>query len=145
MDSNVKPQPSWHFQGFGVVEILSENNGLLLLECAVPGISLKSYFPEKDDEAINITANVIKAIAQSADTKHHPFPHIKDWLAALDKRPKNSSKTLYKKPEKLRDQLLKTAEPDVLLHGDLHHDNILQNGDDWLSDRSQRRNWRISL
>ena len=22
--------------------------------------------------------------------------------------------------------------PDVLLHGDLHHDNILQNGNDWL-------------
>ena len=36
------------------------------------------------------------------------------------------------KARKLRDQLLQTSEADVLLHGDLHHDNILQNGDDWL-------------
>ena len=32
----------------------------------------------------------------------------------------------------LRDQLLQTSEVDVLLHGDLHHDNILQNGENWL-------------
>jgi streptomycin 6-kinase len=36
------------------------------------------------------------------------------------------------KAREIRDQLLKTAEPDVLLHGDLHHDNILQNGNDWV-------------
>jgi streptomycin 6-kinase len=50
------------FSGFGVVEVLSENNGLLLLSCALPGVSLKSHFPENDDEAINITANVIKRL-----------------------------------------------------------------------------------
>jgi streptomycin 6-kinase len=50
------------FEGFGVVQIFSESTGLLLLECAVPGVSLKSYFPEKDDEAISITANVIKRL-----------------------------------------------------------------------------------
>jgi streptomycin 6-kinase len=120
------------FSGFGVVEVLSENNGLLLLECAVPGVSLKSYFPEKDDEAINITANVIKRLHQVPIPSHHPFPHIKDWLAALDKEWNIPHKYLQK-ARKLRDQLLKTAEPDVLLHGDLHHDNILQNGDDWLA------------
>jgi streptomycin 6-kinase len=32
----------------------------------------------------------------------------------------------------LRDDLLKTLDKEVLLHGDLHHDNILQNGDDWM-------------
>ena len=37
-----------------------------------------------------------------------------------------------KKARQIRDQLLKTDDPDVLLHGDLHHDNILQNGDDWV-------------
>jgi streptomycin 6-kinase len=36
------------------------------------------------------------------------------------------------KAKKLRDQLLETSKPDVLLHGDLHHDNILRNGDDWV-------------
>ncbi len=119
------------FLGFGVVEILSENNGLLLLECAVPGISLKSYFPENDDQAINITANVIKRLHKAPIPSTHAFPHIKDWLAVLDSDLEIPLQTLQKARE-IRDKLLKTAEPDVLLHGDLHHDNILQNGDDWL-------------
>jgi streptomycin 6-kinase len=119
------------FSGFGVVERLSENNGLLLRECAVPGVSLKSHFPEKDDEAINITENVIKRLHKAPIPSTHAFPHVKDWLAVLDSDLKIPAQTLQKARE-LRDQLLKTAGPDVLLHGDLHHDNILQNGDDWV-------------
>jgi streptomycin 6-kinase len=61
----------------------------------------------------------------------HAFPHIKDWLAVLDCDLKIPAKTLQKARE-LRDQLLKPAASDVLLHGDLHHDNILQNGNDWV-------------
>ncbi|BAG40005.1 aminoglycoside phosphotransferase family protein [Orientia tsutsugamushi] len=119
------------FEDFGVVQVFSENTGLLLLECAVPGISLKSYFPKNDDEAINITANVIKRLHKAPIPSTHAFPHIKDWLAALDGDIKFPVQTLQKARE-IRDQLLKTAEPDVLLHGDLHHDNILQNCEDWL-------------
>jgi streptomycin 6-kinase len=119
------------FSGFGVVQVFSENTGLLLLECAVPGVSLKSYFPEKDDEAINITANVIKRLHKAPIPSTHAFPHIKDWLAALDNDLKIPTEYLQK-ARKLRDQLLKTAASDVLLHGDLHHDNILQNSDDWV-------------
>ncbi len=119
------------FSGFGVVDVLSENNGLLLLECAVPGVSLRSYFPEKDDEAINITANVIKRLHKAPIPSTHAFPHVKDWLTVLDSDLRIPAQTLQK-ARQLRDQLLKTAKTDVLLHGDLHHDNILQNGEDWL-------------
>ncbi|HQY22835.1 MAG TPA: aminoglycoside phosphotransferase family protein [Gammaproteobacteria bacterium] len=119
------------FSGVGVVEVLIENNGLLLLECAVPGVSLKSYFPENDDEAINITANVIKRLHKAPIPSAHAFPHIKDWLTVLDGDLKIPDQTLQK-ARGLRDQLLKTADPDILLHGDLHHDNILKNGEDWV-------------
>lgn len=119
------------FSGFGVVEILSENKGLLLLECAVPGVSLKSHFPENDDEAINITANVIKRLHKAPMPSPNAFPHIKDWLEALDGDLEIPVHTLQK-ARKIRDNLLKTAEADILLHGDLHHDNILQNGNDWV-------------
>ena len=119
------------FEGSGVVQVFSENTGLLLLERAVPGVSLKSHFPEKDDEAISITANVIKRLHKAPIPSHHPFPHVQDWLAVLDSDLKIPAQTLQKARE-LRDQLLKTAASDVLLHGDLHHDNILQNGNDWV-------------
>ncbi len=36
------------------------------------------------------------------------------------------------KSKHLRDDLLKSTTKEVLLHGDLHHDNILKNGDSWL-------------
>ncbi len=65
------------FSGFGVVHVLIENNGLLLLECAVPGISLKPHFPENDDEAIHITANVIRRLHNALIPHAHLFPHVK--------------------------------------------------------------------
>lgn len=119
------------FSGFGVVQVFSENAGLLLLECAVPGVSLKSYFPENDDKAIKITANVIKRLQKAPIPRANAFPHIKDWLTALDKD-WNISEKYLQKARRLRDHLLQTGIKEVLLHGDLHHDNILQNGDDWL-------------
>ncbi len=123
------------FSGFGVVAVLSENTGLLLLECAVPGVSLKSYFPENDDEAINITVNVIKRLNKAPIPNTHAFPHVKDWLLALDED-WAIPEAYLQKARKLRDQLSKTAGTNagtnVLLHGDLHHDNILQNDDDWV-------------
>jgi streptomycin 6-kinase len=73
----------------------------------------------------------MKKLHQANIPTTHNFPHIKDWLTALDKDWPIPDGYL-KKARKLRDELLQTSKPDVLLHGDLHHDNILQNGDDWL-------------
>ncbi len=119
------------FAGDGVVKVLAEDEGLLLLERAVPGTSLKSYFPDREQESIEIACNVMKKLHQANIPSAHNFPHIKDWLTALDKD-WNIPDGYLKKAIELRDQLLKTADPDVLIHGDLHHDNILQNGDDWV-------------
>ena len=119
------------FSGCGAVTVLSEDDGILLLERAVPSTSLKNYFPNQEHESIEIVCGVIKKLHQANIPTTHNFPHIKDWLEALDGDLEIPLQTLQKS-RKLRDQLLKTAEPDVLLHGDLHHDNILQNGNDWL-------------
>jgi len=60
----------------------------------------------------------------------HGFPCIKDWLSSLDNDLKIPKKYLQKARE-LRDNLLQTSVKEVLLHGDLHHDNISQNSDNW--------------
>ena len=119
------------FTGCGAVKVLAEDDGMLLLERAVPGTSLKSYFPNREHESVKIACGVIKKLHQANIPSVHNFPHIKDWLAALDKD-WNIPNHYLQKARKLCDKLLKTAELDVLLHGDLHHDNILQNGNDWL-------------
>jgi len=119
------------FAGCGDVKVLAEDEGMLLLERAVPGTSLKSYFPDQEQESIEIVCGVMKKLHQASIPAAHNFPHIKDWLTALDKDWPIPDGYLQK-ARKLRDELLQTSKPDVLLHGDLHHDNILQNGDDWL-------------
>ena len=51
------------FSGFGVVDFLAENDGMLLLECAVPGDALNPYFPEKEHEAVLIACDCIKRLS----------------------------------------------------------------------------------
>ncbi len=119
------------FADYGAAKILAEDEGMLLLERAFPSVSLKSYFPSKDSEAIKIACQVMKRLASAKMPQHHNLAHIHDWLAALDDD-RGLPFDYLSKARKLRDQLLKTAESDILLHGDLHHDNILQNGDSWM-------------
>ncbi len=119
------------FSGFGVVKVLAESDGMLLLERAVSGVSLKSYFPEQDNDAIHISCDCLKRLHQAAIPRVHAFPHVKDWLKALDESLKIPDHYSHK-ARQLRDDLLVTASESVLLHGDLHHDNLLQNGDGWV-------------
>ncbi|KEI34590.1 streptomycin 6-kinase [Francisella sp. W12-1067] len=119
------------FAGCGAVKVLAEDEGMLLLERAVPCTSLKGYFPNREHESIEIACKVMKKLHQANIPSAHKFPHIKDWLTALNKDWSIPDEHLQK-ARMLRDQLLQTSEADVLLHGDLHHDNILQNGENWL-------------
>jgi len=119
------------FAGFGAANILAEEDGVLILERVLPGDSLKSYFPSKDDEAIRIAARVMKHLHQASVLVTGTFPHIRECLETLDKEwdiPIN----YLQKARLLRDQLLQTSGKEVLLHGDLHHDNILKNVDEWM-------------
>ena len=110
---------------------MSGNEGILLLERAVPGVSLKSYFPEKDNDAIRIVCESLKRLYQAPMPRAHLWPHIKDWLLALDKNLSIPVNYLHK-ARRLREKLIATSAAPVLLHGDLHHDNILQNGNNWV-------------
>jgi streptomycin 6-kinase len=119
------------FSGFGVVKVLEESDGLLLMERAVPGFSLKSYFPEQDNDAIHITCDCLKRLHRAVIPPAHSFSHVKDWLMLLNED-LNIPVHYLTKAREVRDNLLRSASEPVLLHGDLHHDNILQHGDNWV-------------
>lgn len=119
------------FSKFGAVNVLAEGSGMLLLERAVSGVSLKSYFPEQEPDAIHITCACLKRLHQASVPHGHSFPQISDWLMVLDEDLKIPSQYVNK-ARQLRDDLLTTSSESVLLHGDLHHDNILNNGDSWV-------------
>lgn len=91
------------FAGFGAVRVLSENSGLLLLECATPGSSLKNFFPENDNAAINITAHVIERLHQTPiryqAVKHFHISKIGTYQKIIFKKPERCAVNCYKLPQ----------------------------------------------
>ena len=119
------------FSGYGVVKLLAYQKGVLLLERAVPGTLLESYFPQKDKTALVVACDLINRLHQAPIPHDHDFPDLKQWLTPLDQQwdiPQN----YLNKARQLRDQLLATSTAPVLLHGDLHHHNIVQHGTHWI-------------
>ena len=61
------------------------------------------------------------------------FPDIQYCLRSLDHDTSNENlKNYLQKARDIRNQLLATALDPVLLHGDLHHENIIKHGDNWV-------------
>lgn len=120
------------FQGKGVVDLLHHTKNAMLLKRCLPGNSLKTFFPDQEANATEIFCGVLKNLHQAPFPQDHSFSHISDWLKALDKG-WAIPKEYLKQSRILRDELLKTSSPDILLHGDLHHDNILFDGHDFVA------------
>jgi streptomycin 6-kinase len=110
---------------FGAVKVFDTLPGALLLERAVPGQSLKQVNIENKTA---VCCDVMKRLHQTPVPKNE-FPHISEWLATLDCG-WDIPKQLLNKACQLKSQLNLNG-PEVLLHGDLHHDNILSSGNGW--------------
>lgn len=114
------------------VKILAQDGhlGALLLERLLPGTMLKEFFPERDTEGIAITSNIIKAFKRCQNPASLLFLSIGDVLKVLDKDWPHMHHHLQK-ARPIRTSLLATTPNHVLLHGDLHHENILKHNDTW--------------
>jgi streptomycin 6-kinase len=117
-----------YFSNFGAIKILAATNNAILMEQA--GSSLKSYFPQKDQDAVIICCDIIKKLHTSQIT-NDVFPNIKDWLSILNKD-YNMPINYLSKARTLRDRLLSITNENILLHGDLHHENILYHNNNWV-------------
>jgi streptomycin 6-kinase len=125
------------YRGNGCVELLEydAHKGALLLEYAHPGISLKTFFPDHDDATVSYAAGVMKQLHERPVSATAEFSRIKDWLRVLTT---NSAAQLPEKhvhqARKLSAHLLDTQRASVLLHGDLHHGNIVSSDrQEWLA------------
>lgn len=128
------------FNGEGIAKLLEvdRENWAILIEQVTPGVPLSTI---KDDaEATKILASVIKRLPKPL-LENNGFITISDWMKAIPeyraKHPGSSgplSATLVEKAEKLFDELIATSEEPMLVHGDLHQDNILSSDrDGWLA------------
>lgn len=119
------------FADYGAVAVLGQTNDALLLQRAVPGRLLKNHFSKGNRNAIQIACDVAKRLHQAPLPNEHHFPHVKELLEALDKE-WDIPQFHLQNARTLKNGLLETEVDPVLLHGDLHQENILSNGDDWL-------------
>jgi streptomycin 6-kinase len=123
------------FNGEGVCKLLEadKQNSTILIEKITPGIPLSSI--DNDDEATKILTTVIKKIHKPL-SEPHVFIAVEEWATAISeymKKYKNGNgllpMTLVNKANDLFKYLIATSAEPVLVHGDLHHDNVLLSAD----------------
>ncbi|UXR65460.1 phosphotransferase [Bdellovibrio bacteriovorus] len=115
-------------------EILGHDSRIkaFLMEKVRPGDSLKSLVRQgKDAEATRVLAKVILRLGKPVDAVPKPFRHVREFIPTLEKLHGKVPTELVHLSAFLFQDLCMTAPQDVLLHGDLHHDNILSSGDSW--------------
>jgi streptomycin 6-kinase len=124
--------------GQGIVQLLDADpeQGALLLErltprraARVPGTALSRL--ADDEQATSIAARVMRQIWQPVPPEHS-FPTVARWalgLARLRQQFRGATgpfpTRLVEEAEALFAELIGSMAEPVLLHGDLHHDNIL--------------------
>jgi len=119
------------FAKHAVAEVIANDNNMIIMQRAVPGSTLKDHFPDNDIDATKILCASIKELHKASIPEGHNFYHLSELFKTLDQKLAIPDEILTK-AKHLRDDLLKSTTKEVLLHGDLHHDNILKNGDGWL-------------
>ncbi len=115
--------------------------GVLLMERIMPGTPLTTLADdEHDDEATLIAANVMRDLWRPVLSKEG-LQTVVGWsegFAEMRKRFDGGTSALpvnlVEKAERIYAEYLQYPTGQVLLHGDLHHDNILQNQNgEWLA------------
>ncbi|WP_067458032.1 aminoglycoside phosphotransferase family protein [Actinomadura macra] len=129
------------YGGEGAVRLLAYDDvrGVLLLERAEPGVPLSSLVPEKDEEATAAFVSVARGLRRAAP-EDSPLPPLERESASFSdhllEHPGDDPlpRFLVERAGRLFDGLCAGAPERVVLHGDLHHDNILSAGrEPWLA------------
>lgn len=119
------------FDGKGCVKLLAHDaqKGALLLELIEPGTTVRDFFPTHDDKAVEFACQVMKKLHDQSSKDTSGFATMEQWLSLF---------TTLKVPHELHEPIQKallfaqelksTGQQEYLLHGDLHHDNILFDG-----------------
>lgn len=128
------------FGGRGICRLMELDlaRGAMLLQRLEPGVPLAAH--DDDEGATIVAAGVIKNLRLPAPPDHE-FPKVSDWARGFERLRRRFDGGTGPMPGKLVEQaealfaelLLSEGSP-LLLHGDLHQENILSAGDgSWLA------------
>ncbi len=107
--------------GHGAVRVLRRNHNAIVLERAGP--SLRSV-ASSDQNATAILCSVAARLHARTPTDLRGFPTLRRWFQSLfiDETPR------FEPVREIADQLLARPDRRVLLHGDIHAENVLDGG-----------------
>jgi streptomycin 6-kinase len=116
------------FDGCGVVRALEDTEGAVLLERLAPAHPLTT-FRDDDDAAVEVVASLIALMGTSDAVAPPATPSVRDWgrgfARYLDNRDQPFPRRLVKRAFQEFSRLADSQRQPRLLHGDLHHDNVL--------------------
>lgn len=133
---NEEKQALDYFDGKASIKLIAykDTYHALLLQQAIPGITLKSLYSSQPQYVMACYVDTMRKLHNKSLSHNNSYRHIKDWLWAIDNLTEDMCPPyLLKKAVLLKNQLLDSLTTEVFLHGDLHHDNILKHGDQWLA------------
>jgi len=120
-----------HYRGQGAVRLVARCGPVLLMERALPGRPLSDLVRTgRDDEATRIVGEMIAAL-HIRPPPTATFRTVEVWVEGFDRvRPQalaeGADPALIDRAQGLYRDLSASQSQRRLLHGDLHHDNILQ-------------------
>ncbi|HEX8499679.1 MAG TPA: aminoglycoside phosphotransferase family protein [Pyrinomonadaceae bacterium] len=121
------------YRGRGAARLLDSDaaRGALLLERLEPGTPLAALCEEDDAAATSAAAAVMRRLRRAAPQSHF-FPTAADWGLGFARCRAHFGggcgpfpSKLFEEAESLYAELVASSAAPVLLHADLHHDNIL--------------------
>ena len=127
-----------HFAGRGAVRPIDWDGPAILMERSVPGTPLTQLVRAgRDDEATSVVCAIMAQLQQATAPPSEGFRTVESWGRGFNRlRPvaeeRGVDMALMDRAEELYSELCASQGPRVLLHGDLHHYNILQDA---------RRSW----
>jgi streptomycin 6-kinase len=133
LDADVEADVLRLYDGQGAIHLIEHDAtcGVMLLERCLPGTELATLFPDRDTEASAIAAGVMAQLWRPLPATH-PFPTLAEYTSVLDRlydmfggTTGPMDKRVVDAAIRLREELLASTPEAVLLHGDLHHHNIL--------------------
>ncbi len=127
------------FDGRGAVRLIDADaaRGMILMERVKPG-DLLADLPD-DDQATHIAAQVMLKLWRPAP-KNQDFIQLSDWFEGFKKLRRHFNgttgpldKTLVERAESAVKDFFTEKYTPMLIHGDLHHFNILSSERGWLA------------
>jgi streptomycin 6-kinase len=128
-----------HFGGRGAVRLLDWQGDALLLERAVPGEPLAGLVRQgRDDEATEAICEVMSALHRAPGPPPAVARSVESWGRGFDRiRPaaleRGVDAALIDRAQRIWGVLAASQGPPLLLHGDLHHYNILSDARGWVA------------